>query len=179
MFRLRLALRYDDYFLQNVAGGSTNLAMAKVEKVVLLAKFYFWEPFSYPLGTAIELDIVNIKPLQSHQFRLRENDMSCNHQCNLRKASSLSQHDSDQADHFHYLTQDVLIESLEQTDGIAHLRGACSMDKYYRTSITAFLQTEEKKWLRRDAIRTAKVGTTTWYYQRQTRQTFGVVKFQN
>ena len=46
LFRLRLGLRYDYYFLHNVAGGSDNTAMAKVEQVVSLSKIYLKKPFS-------------------------------------------------------------------------------------------------------------------------------------
>ena len=84
MFRLRLALRYDDYFLQNVAGGSTNLAMAKVEKVVSRAKFYFRRPFSSTLGTTIELDIVSIKHLQPRVFQLGNISPDCDKNYKLK-----------------------------------------------------------------------------------------------
>ena len=55
--RVTLSIRYDNYFLQNVAGGSHATAKTKVHSVVNLARPYFkWAS----LGNEVSLKILDI-----------------------------------------------------------------------------------------------------------------------
>ena len=77
--RVSVALRYDNLFLNNVCGGDHVVAKARAEELLDLAEAFF--KMSAALGATVELDIVNIKHVNS-EFRLT-NGASCNQGCAL------------------------------------------------------------------------------------------------
>ena len=133
---MSIALRYDDLFLNNVAGGSHRAAKEKASKVVQLAQVYF---SSKSLGTTVELHIVSIKHRDT-ELRLRH-DGACNQDCMIDKAERLTARDSDEADNYHYLTQDVLLE--DDSRGISYVGSVCHFYKSFRTSISEAVKIEE------------------------------------
>ena len=59
VFRVTLALRYDNLFLENVCGRNHALAKTRVGKIIDLAQTYFLD--SATLGTKITLKVKEIE----------------------------------------------------------------------------------------------------------------------
>ena len=104
--------------------------------MVQLAQVYF---SSNSLGTTVELEIVSIKHRPT-DMRLRH-DSACNQDCMIAKAERLTARDSDEADNYHYLTQDVLLE--DDSRGISYVGTVCHFYKSFRTSISEAVKIEE------------------------------------
>ena len=69
-FRLKLSIRYDNLFLQSVAGGNHNTAKNKVMSVINLARPIFkWSS----LGTKFTLEIVDIEHIDTQVILTMEN----------------------------------------------------------------------------------------------------------
>jgi len=101
-FRLSVALRYDNLYLNNVCNGDHNLAKARAREIINLAQNFYRNP---ALGTRIELDITSIKYVNT-DARLRRG-AACDVGCTLEKlAESFTKPDSEKADNYHYLSQD-------------------------------------------------------------------------
>jgi len=103
-FRLEIALRYDNYFLDIIGKGSHPKAQQRANEIVKIANT-FYRDFE-GLGTSIEFDIVNVRHVDE-EMRLREAGVSCDRSCQIfEKARGLAGRDSIDPDHFHYLSQD-------------------------------------------------------------------------
>jgi hypothetical protein len=80
VFRVTLALAYDNLFLNNVCGGDHAVAKTRVEKIISLAQTYFL--YSATLGTKITLVVKEIKHT-NHELKLRSSGVTCDKRCQM------------------------------------------------------------------------------------------------